>query len=115
MTKDMQEPQDAFNAALLHTLETPPQIIAPKDFAARVMAQIPQQPQARSRFADATFPATSYGRKAIFVGLGLLLALMLVITPATRTSSTWMTFQMVLLAQFSIFVLWLGFGKAHSR
>jgi len=113
MTKDAQDPQDEFNVALLRALEASPQIAAPKDFAARVMARVPQESKPRQRFANAVFTAPEYGRRAIFVALGLLLVLMLAISPATRTSSTWMTFQMVLLAQFGVLVLWLGF-RSHS-
>lgn len=115
MTTPTQDTQDEFSAAVLRALETPPQIAAPQDFAARVMGRIPQVAKPRPRFANAVLTAPDYGRKAIFVALGLLLALMLVITPATRTSSTWMTFQMVLLTQFGVLVLWLGFGGRFSR
>lgn len=115
MTKEAQDPQDEFNATLLRALETPPQIVAPQDFAARVMGRIPQTAKPRTRFANTVLTATDYGRKAIFGALGLLLVLMLAITPATRTSSTWMIFQLVLLVQFSVLVLWLGFGRRYSR
>ena len=115
MTKDPQEQQDEFNASLLRALETPPQIVAPQDFAARVMARIPQEPKTRQRFANVVSTAPGYGRKAIFGALAVLVAIMFVVTPAAGTSRVWMTLELVLLAQLGIFVLWLGFSRRNSR
>lgn len=112
MTKDA---QDEFNAALLRALETPPQIVAPQDFAARVMACVPQEPKARHRFTNASFTAPGYGRKAIFGALAVLVAIMFAVTPVAGTSRIWMTLELVLLAQLGVFVLWLGFSRRDSR
>lgn len=115
MTKDTQDPHDEFNAALLRALETPPQIVVPQDFAARVMARIPQEPKARQRFTNAASTAPGYGRKAIFGALAVLVAIMFLVTPAAGTSRIWMTLELVLLAQLGIFVLWLGLSRHDSR
>ena len=109
------EPQDKLTAALLQALETAPQVSVPSDFTARLMARIPQQPRPRRRFADAVITAPSYGRKAIFGALIVLTILMFAFTPAAGTSRTWMTMELVLLVQFSAFVLWLGFGERYSQ
>lgn len=111
------EPQDKLTAALLQTLETAPEITVPSDFTARMMARIPQQQTApRRHFADAVIKAPSYGRKAIFGALVVLVVLMFAFTPIARTSyNSWTTIELVLLAQLSVFVLWLGFSKRYSQ
>ncbi len=114
--KETLEPQDKLTAALLQALETPPLVSVPGDFTTRMMARIPQHDPPRSRFANAVITAPSYGRKAIIAALVVLVVLMFAFTPVASTShNTWTTVELVLLAQFSVFVLWLGFGKRYSQ
>ncbi|MEK6397510.1 MAG: hypothetical protein V4734_05440 [Terriglobus sp.] len=110
------EQQDKLTEALLQALDTAPEVSVPSDFTARMMVRIPQQEAPRRRFADAAIKAPSYGRKAIFGALVVLVVLMFAFTPVARTSyNSWTTIEFVLLTQFSIFVLWLSFGKRYSQ
>jgi len=110
------EQQDKLSAALLQSLETAPEVHVPTDFTARMMARIPQHKAPHRRFANAVIKAPNYGRKALFGALIVLVVLMFAFTPIARTSyNSWTTIELVLLAQFSVFVLWFSFGKRYSQ
>jgi hypothetical protein len=87
-------------------LETVPYVDVPVDFAARVIARVPQQ-KARRIVAPALTPAR-YGQFASVLGMILLVAAMLYLAPQTRSSVTWQLLQALLLAQLIGLVLWFG-------
>jgi hypothetical protein len=87
-------------------LEATPNVHAPDDFAARVMARVPQQ-KTRRIVVPALAPAR-YGQYASVLGMVLLVVAMLYFAPQTRSSLTWQLLQGLLLTQLICLVLWFG-------
>jgi hypothetical protein len=86
-------------------LETSPSVQVPSDFAARLMARVPQQKQRRI-----VVPAISrarYGRYAILAAMLLILVAMLVYAPRS-TSNMGLIIQFTLLAELAALALWFG-------
>ena len=108
------EPQDNFTAALLHALETSPDVSVPSDFTARMMARLPQHPKPRSRYSDAVITTPGYGRKAL-IGAVALLVVLLAISATFPASNASRIFQFVLLGQACVYALWLCFGSRYLR
>ncbi len=87
-------------------LETAPDVHVPEDFAARVMARIPEQKT--RRMVVPALPPARYGQFASVLGMVLIVAAMLYLAPQTRSSLTWLLMQGLLLAQLVCLVLWFG-------
>jgi hypothetical protein len=97
---------DPLMTEITAALETAPDMHIPSDFAARVMARIPQKKT--HRIVVPALPPARYGQFASVLGMVLIVAAMLYLAPQTRSSLTWQLLQGLLLAQLVCLVLWFG-------
>ncbi len=100
--------------SIIEALETAPHVNVPDDFAARVMARLPQQSTRRLRMP--ALPARShYGRTAAVTCMVILVVAMVVLAPHTMQSRTLGYMQALLFAQLAALLLWIGLNRSHSR
>ena len=105
---DLHNIKDSEIDGIMQALERPPEIAVPNDFAARVMARVPQQPRRRYVLRQALQTEARLGRKLAFVAMLILVAGMILLAPHTSASETWLLLQGVLFAQLVALLLWLG-------
>jgi hypothetical protein len=92
---------------MTRALEQAPAVTVPADFAARVMAQLPERKVAR---VPAGFEArrTHYGRNAMLIGAALLCCLLLVGAITSKGGVAWWLAEWTALAQLGGITLWCG-------
>ena len=81
---------------IVKALEAAPSVVVPDDFAARMMARLPQQPQRR------------YVLRQTMQTEAHVVAGMLVLAPHTAGSETWLLLQGLLFTQLVALLLWMG-------
>jgi hypothetical protein len=101
---------DPLNDAITQALETKPTISVPDDFAARVMARVPQT----RRAVAPSISRGRYGRFALLCAMPLLVVAMLVLAPATHDSVLWLCMQTMLFAELAGIVLWFGWLRGRA-
>jgi hypothetical protein len=95
--------------AIIKALESAPDVAVPDDFAARLMARVPQQQTQRRYVLMQTPQAESHvGRTLAFAALLVLVVGMLLLAPHTPGSETWLLLQGLLFAQLVALLLWMG-------
>jgi hypothetical protein len=101
------ETQDPLMQQITEALEARPAVSVPDDFAARLMARIPQQQQRKLR-VPALMAPSHYGHIALVAAIMLVLVGTIAVAPLTRTSSLWFGLQFLLLTQLVALVLLYG-------
>ena len=101
------ERQDPVMQQITDALEARPAVQVPDDFAARLMARVPQQQQRKLR-VPALMAPSHYGHIALVAGIMLVLAGTIAVAPLTRTSPLWFGLQFLLLTQLVAFVILFG-------
>lgn len=102
--------QRAEEDRIARALEEAPAVVIPADFAARVMAQLPERKVARvPEWRGLLFRRTHYGRNAMLAGAALLCCL-LVVTGVVGHSggAVWQLAEWTALAQLAGIALWGG-------
>lgn len=89
-------------------LERAPAVTVPADFAARVMAQLPERKVRPAREAGWFPRRTHYGRNAMLAGAVLLCCLLLAGAVASRGDAAWRVAEWTALAQLAGIALWWG-------
>jgi hypothetical protein len=92
---------------ITRALEQAPAVTVPADFAARVMAQLPERKVARVP-AGFQVHRTHYGRNAMLAGAALLCCLLLVGGIASKGGAAWWLAEWTALAQLAGITLWCG-------
>jgi hypothetical protein len=93
---------------IVKALESAPDVAVPDDFAARLMARVPEQPHRRYVIPQTLQTDSHVGRTLTFAALLVLIAGMLLLAPHTVRSATWLMLQGVLFAQLVALLLWMG-------
>ena len=95
---------------ITHALEQPPAVTVPADFAARVMAQLPERKVGRvPEWSGAFIRRTHYGRNAMLAGAAVLCCLLVVAAMASHHGSiAWQAAEWLVLAQLAGIALWCG-------
>jgi hypothetical protein len=89
-------------------LERAPTVAVPADFAARVMAQLPER-KVRAAPVAGWFPQrTHYGRNAMLTGAVLLCCLLVAGAVASRGDAAWRMAEWIAFAQLAGIALWWG-------
>jgi hypothetical protein len=101
-------------------LERVPAIRISEDFAARVVARLPQPPVAPlgslARLRQTSLRQTRYGYGAIVASLLVLLVALAVVAPRTAGHGVfWVVMECVLCGQFVALAAWLGTGLGAGR
>lgn len=97
----------ALDRRIVATLEGVPDLSAsiPADFAARVAARVPAKRPVVVR-------STNYGRRAMWLGLAVLLAVMVLFSSrAVKQSEVIVTVEGLLVVQFAAIVAWLSIRR----
>jgi len=94
------------DARITLILETPPQLVIPPDFAARVAAQMPPLTQVR-------LTPRGYGRNAAIISMCVLLALIFVFAHRAGASPLWTSMEWIFCVQFALVAVWLAVRKAR--
>lgn len=105
---DLQKTRDGDMDRIVQALEAAPSVTVPDDFAARVMARVPQQPQRRYVLRQALQTEAHFGRKLAVAALLILVVGMVLLAPHTAGSGTWLLLQGLLFAQLVALLLWMG-------
>jgi hypothetical protein len=92
---------------ITRALEQAPAVAVPADFAARVMAQLPERKVARVP-AGLLVRRTHYGRNAMLAGAALLCCLLLVGPIVSKGDAVWRLAEWTALAQLGGIALWCG-------
>lgn len=92
---------------ITRVLEQAPAVTVPADFAARVMAQLPERKAARVR-AGFEMRRTHYGRNAMLAGAALLCCLLMAGAIASKGGAAWWLAEWTALAQLAGITLWCG-------
>jgi hypothetical protein len=93
---------------ITRALEQAPAVTVPAEFAARVMAQLPERKAARVP-ADGLFVRrTHYGRNAMLAGAVLLCCLMVAAAVASNGETAWRVAEWTALTQLAGIALWCG-------
>jgi hypothetical protein len=95
---------------ITRVLEQAPAVAVPKDFAARVMAQLPERKVARIReWRGWSVRRTHYGRNAMLAGAAVLCCLLMVTGVASHGGEVgWRLAEWLALAQLAGIALWCG-------
>jgi hypothetical protein len=96
---------------ITRALEQAPAVAVPAEFAARVMAQLPERKVARaSEWSGMFVRRTHYGRNAMLAGAAVLCCLLVVAAAASRGSgdAAWRIAEWMVLAQLAGIALWWG-------
>jgi len=96
---------DPFLKQMTNALETAPDVQVPGDFAARVMARVPQQK--RRHIVMPAIARARYGRFAMLAAMACILIAMVAFAPE-GSSSMGILIESALLAQLAALVLWFG-------
>jgi hypothetical protein len=102
--KDLQRVEED---RITHALEQPPEVTVPADFAARMMAQLPERKAARVPAAGWFVRRTHYGRNAMLAGAGLLCCLLMV-AAVGHGGTAWQLAEWIALLQLAGIALWYG-------
>ena len=97
---------------ITRALEQAPAVTVPADFAARVMAQLPEPkvaPGARRR--GLFVRRTHYGRNAMLAGAALLCCLLLVVAAASNGGRAWWLTEWIALGQLGVITVWWGLAR----
>jgi hypothetical protein len=92
---------------ITRALEQAPAVAVPADFAARMMAQLPERKVARVP-AGLLVRRTHYGRNAMLAGAALLCCLLMVVAIASNGDAVWRLAEWTALAQLGGIALWCG-------
>ncbi len=103
MMPDMHEEERVTQA-----LERAPAVAVPADFAARVMAQLPERKLRPAPEAGYFRQRTHYGRNALLAGVVLLCCLLVAAAVASRGDAAWRAAEWTALAQLAGIALWWG-------
>ena len=106
--RDLQREEDD---RITRALEQAPAVTVPVEFAARVMAQLPERKVARAYDWSGLFVRrTHYGRNAMLAAAAVLCCLLVVAGLASRGSSdaVWRITEWIVLAQLAGIALWWG-------
>ena len=95
---------------MTRALEQAPAVAVPADFAARLMARLPERKAARVSAGSEWFVRrTHYGRNAMLAGAVLLCCLLVVAAAASnRGGVAWEMAEWIALAQLGGIALWRG-------
>ena len=105
---DFARTQDIEMDRIVQALETAPDVAMPDNFAARVIARVPRQPQRRFVLRQAMQTEARIGRRLALAALVLLVGSMLLLAPHTAGSEIWLLLQAVLFTQLVALLLWMG-------
>jgi hypothetical protein len=105
--RDLQRVEDD---RITHVLEPAPAVMVPRDFAARVMAQLPERKVARIRVASGLLVRrTHYGRNAMLAGAMLLCCLLVAAGAVGHGGGTaWQLMEWTAMTQLAGIALWFG-------
>ena len=93
---------------MTRALERAPAVAVPADFAARLMARLPERKAPRVPAGSEWFVRrTHYGRNAMLAG-AVLLCCLLVVAASNRGSVVWEMAEWIALAQLGGIALWRG-------
>jgi RNA polymerase sigma factor (sigma-70 family) len=110
MAKHSMNPTDSesklLDARITLALETPPQLVIPPDFAARVAAQVPP-------LTPMMLTPRGYGRSAAMICMGVLLALIFAFAHRAGASPLWTSMEWIFCAQFALVAVWLAVRQAR--
>jgi hypothetical protein len=95
---------------ITRALEQAPAVAVPAEFAARVMAQLPERKVARaSEWSGMFVRRTHYGRNAMLAGAAVLCCLLVVAAAASNHGGVaWEAIEWMVLAQLAGIALWWG-------
>ena len=105
--RDLQREEDE---RITRVLEELPAVGVPKDFAARVMAQLPERKFARVPADAWNVRRTHYGRNAMLLFAALLCALLVAGAVMRGDGRAWQLAEALALLQLVAIVLWWGLG-----
>lgn len=111
MTDAQQKTNDSQMSAITSALEAKPDVPVPDDFAARMMARLPEGQTHRLSVPVSVTSGSQFGRLAAYVSLVLLLAGMAVLAPRAQDSAVWLSLQGLLFLQFCALLLWAGMSR----
>lgn len=111
MTEHFEEHHDKTMEALVRALETAPAVDVPADFAARVMARVPETSRSAVSLKRARALTPRYGRTAAFGATGVVLVAMLLMARLPGVTSVWSSLQIVMLVQLCAYTLWIGLAS----
>jgi hypothetical protein len=94
------------DARITLALETPPQLVIPLDFAAKVAAQRPP-------LTPVTLTPRGYGRNAAIICMCVLLALIFAFARRAGASPLWTSMEWIFCVQFALVAVWLA--VRHAR
>jgi hypothetical protein len=105
--KDLQRVEED---RITHVLEQAPAVTVPAEFAARVMAQLPERKVGRVPDWSGLFiRRTHYGRNAMLAGAAVLCCLLVVAGIASNHGGVaWVATEWVVLMQLAAIALWWG-------
>jgi hypothetical protein len=105
--KDLQRVEED---RITRVLEEAPAVTVPADFAARVMAQLPERKVGRvPEWSGLFIRRTHYGRNAMLAGAAVLCCLLVVAAIASNHGGVaWQATEWVVLAQLAGIALWCG-------
>ncbi len=95
---------------ITRALERPPTVAVPADFAARVMARVPERKVARVP-AGWFVRRTHYGRNALLAGAALLCCLLLLVAAASNGGRAWWLTEWIALGQLGVITVWWGLAR----
>jgi hypothetical protein len=96
-------------ARITRALEDAPSVTVPADFAARVMARVPQRKPAR--YDLLLRQRTHYGRNLMLGGAVLLCALLITVAIGGQSTATWRLAEWIILVQLAGIALWYGMAR----
>jgi len=100
-----------FDLRVQQVLERVPEVDVAGDFAARVAARAMTEVPARRTLAARLPGETRFGTAAVWIGLVVLLAVMVVLAPkATGGGGFWVAMEWMLCAQFVGLAVWASAG-----
>ena len=104
---ELEGSRDEAMERLVRVLETAPAVVVSEDFAARVMARVPREPQRRYVLRRSLQPSR-IGQSLAFGALLVLVIAMLLLAPRTASSGMWQSLQGLLFLQLLALLLWMG-------
>ncbi|HEX4580762.1 MAG TPA: hypothetical protein VH139_01815 [Acidobacteriaceae bacterium] len=93
---------------ITRALERAPAVVVPADFAARVMARLPERKARPAPEAGWLPRRTHYGRNAMLAGAVLLCCLLVAGAVASHGDAAWRVAEWTALAQLAGIALWCG-------